>query len=105
MYDVKGESIPATGGRRWKKSSQTQWKHYGKVRYSDCWGSLECSNMDCDFQKEYGVVNRSQFMKTSGTCNILWSTREVHSVSCKKIYCECRPQMSSLPLWQTHMSY
>ena len=34
VYNVKGESIPATGGRRWKKNLQTQWKHYGKVRYS-----------------------------------------------------------------------
>ena len=47
----------------WKKDSETQWCGFSRVRYSDCAGSHECTNPDCDFKREYGVVNRSQFDK------------------------------------------
>ena len=51
-------------GRNWKKDSETQWCGFSRVRYSDCASSYECTNPDCDFKREYGVVNRSQFDKT-----------------------------------------
>jgi hypothetical protein len=50
-------------GRKWKKDSGTQWCGFSKVRYSNCAGSYECTNPDCDFKREYGVVNRTQFDK------------------------------------------
>lgn len=57
-------------GRSWKKDSETQWKGYNRVRYSNCRGSFECQNAQCDFKKEYGVTNRSQFGKKNSDCLI-----------------------------------
>ena len=58
-------------GRRWKKDSQTKWSGFDDVRYSDCSGSHQCLNSDCDFRKEYGIINRSHFdkMNMCGICN------------------------------------
>ena len=53
----------STDGRKWKKSSMTQWKKYGPMRYSNCFGSFKCENIKCPFRIEYGVINRTQFKK------------------------------------------
>ncbi|KAJ7385082.1 hypothetical protein OS493_017447, partial [Desmophyllum pertusum] len=45
-------------GRKWKKSTVTQWKRYGPMRYADCQGSFKCSNQKCPFRVQFGVVNR-----------------------------------------------
>ena len=47
-------------GRKWRKSSMTQWKKYGPMRYSDCYGLHKCVNVKCPFRLEYGVINRTQ---------------------------------------------
>ena len=57
-------------GRPWKKDSGTQWKGLRNVRYSDCLGSHTCINPQCDFQKEYGVVNKTQFNKKNKLCHV-----------------------------------
>ena len=49
--------------RRWKKSSESKWNGYENVRFRNCWGSFTCDNKACDFKKEYGVTNRTQFDK------------------------------------------
>ena len=67
VYEVKSSGYAKLSavrdGRNWKKDSGTQWCGFSKVRYSDCGGSYECTNPDCDFKREYGVVNRTQFDK------------------------------------------
>ena len=60
----------AKDGRPWKKDSQTEWKGFGKVRYSDCKGSYACSNPKCKFKNEFGVVNCTQFEKKSKSCEV-----------------------------------
>ena len=67
VYEVESSRSKLSSvrdGRNWKKGSETQWCGFSKVRYSDCAGSHECINPDCDFKWEYGVVNRTQFDKT-----------------------------------------
>ena len=56
-------------GRRWKKDSQTKWSGFSDVRYSDCHGSYQCFNTQCEFKSEYGIVNRSHFDKNN-MCNV-----------------------------------
>ena len=51
----------ATDGRKWRKSSVTQWKKYGPMRYSNCDGSHKWTNDKCPYRAEYGVINRTQF--------------------------------------------
>ena len=51
----------ATDGRKWRKSSVTQWKKYGPMRYSNCDRSHKCTNDKCPYRAEYGVINRTQF--------------------------------------------
>ena len=53
----------ATDGRKWKKSNVTEWKKYGPMRYSNCYGSYKCTNETCPFRTEYGVINRTQFKR------------------------------------------
>lgn len=48
-----------TDGRKWKKSSVSNWKDHGNVRYADCRGSHKCVNNTCPFRVEYGVVKRT----------------------------------------------
>lgn len=50
-------------GRKWKKDSRSFWKGHGNVRYSDCQGSHECENVNCEYRTEYGVINTTQFEK------------------------------------------
>lgn len=50
-------------GRKWRKSSVTEWKKYGPMRYSNCYGSYKCTNETCPFRMEYGVINRTQFKR------------------------------------------
>ena len=57
-------------GRNWKKDSETQWKGYGNVRYSDCKGSYHCNNQKCDFRRDYGVTNRTQFNPKTQVCSV-----------------------------------
>ena len=79
VYEISqsGGAIKGWGtirdGRRWKKSSQTRWSGFDNVRYFDCSGSYKCTNSACDFKKEYGVVNRTQFDKKTGICSICGS--------------------------------
>lgn len=63
----------AKDGRPWKKDSQTEWKAFGKVRYFDCKGSYTCINPQCEFKKEFGVVNCTQFDKKSKSCEVCGS--------------------------------
>lgn len=49
--------------RKWKKSTVTQWKRHGPMRYADCRGSIKCKNAKSPFRIEYGVVNRTQVNK------------------------------------------
>ncbi|KAL9961802.1 hypothetical protein ACROYT_G030823 [Oculina patagonica] len=60
-------------GRPWKKDSQTEWKAYGKIRYSDCKGSYTCTNPKCEFKMEFGVVNCTQFDKKKKSCAVCGS--------------------------------
>ena len=53
----------ATDGRKRKKSSVTEWKKYGPMRYSNCNGSHKCTNKTWPFRTEYGVINRTQFKR------------------------------------------
>ena len=65
-------SAAKDGLRPWKKDSETKWVGFGKVRYSNCMGSYTCTNPQCDFKKEYGVTNNTQFEKKSSlyrVCN------------------------------------
>ena len=39
-------------------------KRTRKRKDSDCAGSHECINFDCDFKREYRVVNQTQYAKT-----------------------------------------
>lgn len=79
-------------GRPWKKDSQTQWNGFDDVRYSDCSGSYECVNSNCDFKIEYGIINRTQFDKKSNICRICrtpgnhvqCSARRYIAFSCRK---------------------
>ena len=60
-------------GRKWKKSTVTQWKRYGPTRYADCQGPFKCKNEKCPFRVEFGVVNRTQVNKEKdsiGMCRI-----------------------------------
>ena len=57
-------------GRQWKKDSGTQWTDVGDLRYSDCLGSDLCTNEQCNFKKEFGVVNQTQFDKKSKECSV-----------------------------------
>ena len=57
-------------GRRWNKTSETQWAGYEKVRFSNCRGSLQCTNESCDFKKEYGLCNNRQFDKKTNACRV-----------------------------------
>jgi len=41
-------------GRKWKKSSVTQRKQYGEMRYTECQGSFRCNNTQCPFRVEFG---------------------------------------------------
>ena len=64
VYEIAKGSGPAnlsavSDGRPWKKDSGTQWSSFSEVRYTDCSGSYECINPDCEFKCEYGIVNRS----------------------------------------------
>ncbi len=67
VYEIKSSGSAKLSavrdGRNWKKDSGTHWCGFSKVRYFDCAGSYECTNPDCDFKREYGVVNRTQFDK------------------------------------------
>lgn len=62
-------------GRSWKKDSRTEWSGYGRVRYANCNGSYQCSNDDCIYKMEYGVVNTVQFKKKEGQliCSLMLS--------------------------------
>lgn len=58
-------------GRPWKKDSPTEWKTFGRVRYSrDCKGSYACINPKCEFKKEFGVVICTQFNNKSKSCEV-----------------------------------
>lgn len=57
-------------GRKWKKSTVTQWKRLGPMRYADCQGSYRCTLEKCPFRVEFGVVNRTQIMKNKEGINI-----------------------------------
>lgn len=77
----------ATDGRKWKKSSVTQWKKYGPMRYANCDGSYKCTNDKCPFKAEYGVTNRSQFKcNPSGEkiCRICESVSEFISCTARR---------------------
>ena len=50
-----------TDGRKWRKSSVTQWKKCGPMRYSNPDGSHKCTNDKCPYGAEYGVINQTQF--------------------------------------------
>ena len=52
-----------TDGRKWKKSSVTEWKNYGPMRYSNCNGSYKYTNETCPFRTEYGDISRTQFKR------------------------------------------
>ena len=41
----KNEILRADG-RKWKKSSKTEWSSEGKLRYADCTGSHKCPKSD-----------------------------------------------------------
>ncbi len=60
VYEVKSSGSAKLStvrdGHNWKKDSGTQWCGFSKVRYSDCASSYKCTNPDCDFKREYGVV-------------------------------------------------
>ena len=56
-----------------EKSTVTEWKRYGPMRYADCQGSFKCTNESCPFRVEFGVVNRTQINKDKDgttTCGI-----------------------------------
>ena len=63
----------AKDGRPWKKDSQTEWKTFGKVRYSDCKGSYTCISPKCEFKKKFAVVNCTQFDYKSKLCEVCGS--------------------------------
>lgn len=79
VYKVKGsnkqvQAALLNDGRKWRKSNVTEWKDYGTMRYADCRGSLKCTNEECPYRVQYGVVNRTQFTWNSGnrggTCRV-----------------------------------
>ena len=53
------QAVLLSDGRKWKKSTVTEWKRYGPMRYADCQGSFKCSNESCPFPVKFGVVNRT----------------------------------------------
>lgn len=67
-------------GRHWQKDSQSQWKGFEKVRFSNCRGSRRCKNEHCSFFKEYGVINKKQFNTKTNACKACGETGEF--VSC-----------------------
>ena len=61
--DINGRKVYEVKSSGSAKLSAVRDGRNWKVRYSDCAGSHECTNPDCDFKREYGVVNRTQFDK------------------------------------------
>lgn len=64
VVDVKARrKALSSDGRRWSKDSSTGWAEYGDMRFANCRGSQVCTNDECSYKIEYGVVNKLQFTK------------------------------------------
>ena len=53
------QAVLLSDGRKWKKSTVTEWKRYGPMRYADCQGSFKCTNESCPFRVEFAWSGES----------------------------------------------
>lgn len=71
LDDKNNRTAALQDGRKWKKDSRTEWNGYKILRFANCSGSYKCTNLNCIYKVEWGVVNTLQFIrKETTTCSL-----------------------------------